>query len=672
MKQQAKKSKYYRSPVSPDAQLALLLSLGLAVIPHVTRLPVWMTLFASGILIYKLATLRYAKLALPKPVIVILGVMVVGSVSLHFSTIFGRDAGVCLLIGMLFIKLLETRQYRDAMVMIALSYFVILTNLLYTQSIPTVLYMLLVVFIITVALVTINSSPGIISWREKLRIALPLILFALPLMFLLFILFPRIPGPIWGLPQDVYSARSGMSDTMSPGSVSQLALSDEVVFRVSFNGEIPPKQQLYWRALVLSEYDGRTWRIARSGERTGPQTRLLGTPTEYTVTLEPHQQRWLFGLDIPAFSNRNIPPAGLSMKIDSAGLLFASNAIVSMSQYRLNSYTEYVLSPTLSNEERNRNLQLPAYNPRTAKLAQHWRTEGLDSEQIIARALNLFYTDFTYTLRPPVPGQNVVDEFLFSTKRGFCEHFAGAFTVLMRSAGIPARVVVGYQGGELNPIGNYMLVRQADAHAWTEVWLNRRGWVRIDPTGAVSPARIERGLDQAIPVRDNPRMLLRRNSPLIAKIDLIWDSINNRWNGWILGYGPEMQKLFMQYLGMENVAAYRLIVILTITLAISLAVIAIISFRQRRPVNRDHAQLIYQRLCRKLGKAGFKKNTFDGASTYLKAIEKDNAPLGRELVPIFDLYIDLRYRRHGKAMEDTKRLKHMVQQFQVKKPKSAA
>ncbi|MBN1379388.1 MAG: DUF3488 domain-containing transglutaminase family protein [Gammaproteobacteria bacterium] len=667
MNQYTRKIRYRDHIASRDAQLSLLLSLGLAVVPHVTRLPVWMTLFASTTLLYKLASIRYPKLALPKTIIVILGFIVAASVSLHYSTIFGRDAGVCLLIGMLFIKLLETRQYRDAMIMIALSYFVILTNLLYTQSIPTALYMLLVVFVITVALITVNSSAGVVSWREKLRIALPLTLLALPLMALLFVLFPRIPGPIWGLPQDVYAPRTGMSDTMSPGTISQLALSDEVVFRVSFTDKIPSKQQLYWRALVLTDYDGRTWRAANSSDKSSAHLLINGSATEYTVTLEPHQQRWLFALDMPVMDIRNKPPAGLNMNINSAALLFASHPIVSLSQYRINSYTRYLLSPVLSNSERDQNLRLPAYNPRSARLSQSWRAEGLNSQQIVAKALKLFHDEFTYTLRPPILGQNIVDEFLFDTRRGFCEHFAGSFVVLMRAAGIPARVVTGYQGGELNPIGDYMLVRQADAHAWAEVWLVDQGWVRIDPTSAVSPLRIERGLDQAIPVRDNPRFLLRNNSQLIAKLGLLWDSVNNRWNGWVLGYGPEMQNLFLKYLGIQNTAAYNLVLILTILLAMALAVIAVISLRKRRPEQPDYAQQIYLQLCKKLAKAGLQKKHYEGASTFLAHIHNSSPDLAGQLKPVFNLYIDLHYRPHVGAAADTKKFKQMVRQLRLEK-----
>ena len=652
-----------RQPVSRDAHLSLLLSLGLAVVPHVPRLPVWMTLFASASLIYKLATLRYPKLALPRLLIAVLGLMVMLSVSLHYSTIFGRDAGVCLLIGMMFIKLLETRRYRDAMVMVALSYFVILTNLLYTQSIPTAFYMLLVVCIITLSLVTINSSPGLISWREKLRITLPLTLLSLPLMVLLFILFPRIPGPIWGLPQDAYAGRSGMPDTMSPGNISQLALSDEVVFRVTFDGAVPDKHELYWRALVLTDYDGRTWRMGAGDTHSAASIRTRGRATHYTVTLEPHQKRWLFALDMPVFSSRNKPPAGLSMKIDASGLLSASAPILTLSRYQVSSYTHYTLTPQLSNTERQRNLQLPDSNPRTLKLAKSWRNQGINAEQIVARALKQFNADFTYTLRPPQLGQNVVDEFLFDTKRGFCEHFAGAFVVLMRAAGIPARVVLGYQGGEINPIGKYMLVRQADAHAWAEVWLHNTGWLRVDPTSAVSPARIERGLDQAIPAGENPRFLLRRSNPFVAQLGLIWDSVNNRWNEWILGYGPEMQSLFLKYLGIQNTAAYNLVLILTIAMAAALTVIAIISLRQRQPLQHDRPQEIILRLYRKLSRAGFNKAPCHGAITFLDTVRRQNPELGNALTPVFNLYIDLRYRQRHPDESDLRKLKQLVHEL---------
>ncbi len=653
--------------LSVEIQIFLLLSLTLTVIPHVVRIPTWMTLFVCLAMLFKLATLYYPKLSLPKPVIITLGFFVLAGVALHYATILGRDSGVCLLIGMLFIKLLETRQYRDAMVLIGLSYFVILTNLLYTQSIPTTVYMLLLVFTITLVLVTVNSNSSQISWPERLRIVLPLSLFTIPLALLLFILFPRIPGPIWALPHDVYTARTGMNDTMSPGTFSELALSDEVAFRVRFNERIPSQRLMYWRALVLWDYDGRTWRAGnkRWVYYPKPETKTFGAPIDYTVTIEPHQKRWLYALDIPVLNANSRAPTGLKLLLNPDGGLRASNAIVTLSRYQISSYPRYVLNPLLGNIDYQRALRLPNTNPQTSELAKSWRGDNLNPEQIIDKALTLFRNEFTYTLSPPLLGKHMVDEFLFQTKRGFCEHFAGAFAVLMRASGIPARIVIGYQGGEYNPRGNYWLVRQADAHAWAEVWLKNRGWVRVDPTNAVSPARIESGLDQAIPLKDNPRFLFRYNSQLIAELGLLWDSVNAGWNEWILGYGPEMQKFLLAYLGIKNASAFHLVFILTAGLAIVLVIIFIFSAKMRQKSESDHVQRIYLKLCKKLSKAGYARKPSVGAQSYLQNIQRQNSELGIKLSPILDHYIELRYRQKLDQTETLKQFRDAVRQLKL-------
>lgn len=671
MRQRKYKPKSQKPSISNDAQMSIILALGLTVVPHIVRLPVWLTLLISAILVYKLATLRYPKLILPRMFVTLLAIVMVAAIGLHYSTLFGRDAGVSLLVGMLFLKLFETRNYRDAMIMLSMSYFVIITNFFYTQSVPTAVYMLFVVAYITMAIISLNAGPATIHWREKLRLVVPMTVMALPLMLLLFVLFPRIPGPLWGLPKDVYSSKSGLSDTMTPGDISQLALSNSVAFRVKFKGDIPDQEQLYWRAIVMHDFDGRSWRPRENWwQIPKPNIEYLGKPVEYTVTLEPHHQRWLFSLEMPDFNNiaqRNVQHA---LFTNASGQIVSAGPIINLTQYSLTSYPEYTLGNHLSKVEREVYLALPDYNPRTVAMGRSLRDGGNKHEDIVKTALLIFNSSFTYTLRPPILGKHTVDEFLFDTKRGFCEHFSSAFTVLMRAAGIPARVVTGYQGGELNPLGDYVAVRQSDAHAWSEVWLQGRGWVRIDPTSAVSPERIERNLDQAIPAGENPRFLLRRHSELLTQLGLVWDSINNRWNEWILGYGPEMQNLFLNYLGIQNTKAYNLVLILTITLAVCLAIIAFISIKRARRIKTDKVQKLYLKLCRKLARAGYTRKPYDGPMTYLNQIEANNVRLALQVKPAFQMYIALRYRAQHRAASYEK-FQHLVRQFKPEQKNTA-
>lgn len=665
----ARKRKTTPTPaISIPMQLGLIVALILTVVPHLSRLPAWVVLFIVVTLGLKLASLRYPKIAPPKIVITVIAMLMFVAVGLYYSTLFGRDAGVSMLVGMLFLKLFETRSFRDAMVMLSLNYFVIITNFLYTQSIPTAIYMLFVVAHITFTLITLNAGPARIDWREKLRLSFALTLLALPLMLLLFILFPRIPGPLWGLPNDVYAATTGLSDTMSPGEVSQLARSYAVAFRVTFDGPVPRQQDLYWRAIVMQDFDGRNWLAEKKWlGKPKPEISYQGPAVEYTVTLEPHQQRWLFTLDL-------VDPdqvGKLSGEYDGiftrGGQLVTPIPVINLIQYRATSYPSYRFGKRLGAAERQQLLQLPKdYNPRTQELAQRWRRENADPRQIIQQALLLFNQQFTYTLRPPPLGKHTADDFLFNTQRGFCEHFASAFVVLMRAASIPARVVAGYQGGEVNPLGEYLLVRQSDAHAWTEVWLDNLGWIRIDPTSAVSPERIEQSLDQAIPANENPRWLIRSDFKLLEQLRLVWDSVNYRWDKWILGYGPEMQQLFLSYLGFQNTTVYNLLLALVFALSLCIAIIAFISLRNARSEHTDKVQTLYLKLCGKLSKAGYPRRPYQGPWQFFEQIEQLDTELANRLKPVIQMYIALRYRPNHPAA-NYNRFLQMVRNFNFKK-----
>lgn len=627
-----------------DIQLWIIGVLVLALAPHAVRIPAWLTGVAGIALLYKIATLHRPGLMPPRFPVILIALIVSGAVALHYSSLFGRDTGIALLTVLLVIKLFETRTFRDGMVMIALSYFAVVTHFLYTQSIPVAVYMLAVVTAVTAALIRLNAAPAPFPGPRAVRSAAVLTGLALPLMLLFFALFPRIPGPLWGLPEDARSGRTGLDDTMSPGAISRVALSDEVAFRVTFEGDPPPRGALYWRALVLNHYDGRTWRQGPE-ERGGPvRYQLENGRTDYTVTLEPHGQRWLFALDLAMPDERTELPPAYRLRQTRRAELRTSKPVLGLAQYRMTSWLDYRLGMTLDGATRAAALQLPAgANPRALDLARQWRREGAGPQAIIDRALAMFYDGFTYTLRPPLLGRHPVDDFLFETRRGFCEHFASAFTVLMRAAGVPARVVTGYQGGQFNPLGDYLLVRQADAHAWTEVWLADRGWTRVDPTSAVSPARIEQSLDEAVPAGENPRRYLRYESELFARLGLTWDAINNRWNQWVLGYGPELQRLLMAGLGFEQAGPGKLIWLLVAASAVALGLIGAVALRRGRS-REDPVQRRWLALCRRLAGKGYVRRPHDGPLNYLNRIRRMNPALGAELAPIVRDYIALRYR----------------------------
>jgi protein-glutamine gamma-glutamyltransferase len=320
--------------------------------------------------------------------------------------------------------------------------------------------------------------------------------FAAPVALVMFLLFPRVPGPFWALPSRSAAGLTGLSDEMSPGMISQLIQSDEIAFRVSFEGPEPPQSALYWRGPVLERFDGSTWRDLERLPQLSPRMQLRGPSFRYRITLEPHGRAWLLALDFPArWSDRD---AMLTNEFQ----LVSRRPIDSAHALEIESWPEASPEPELSPLLRMRNLQQPeGRNPRSTELAIALRAAaGSDAAFVDAVLRHFREQPFVYTLQPPLLGSvHPVDEFMFRTRRGFCEHYASAFTLMARAAGVPARVVTGYQGGEVNPISNRLVVRQSDAHAWSEVWLEGRGWTRVDPTGAVAPNRIELSLGDALP-----------------------------------------------------------------------------------------------------------------------------------------------------------------------------
>ncbi|MGH8482750.1 MAG: transglutaminaseTgpA domain-containing protein, partial [Nevskiaceae bacterium] len=504
--------------LAQSSLLRLLAVLALVVAPHLWRMPPWIGAVVIAIGAWRgLAAWRQWRLP-PQWLKVTLVLATVAAVLASHPGRFGQHAGTALLVAMLLLKLLEMRSRRDVLVVVALCYFVMLTHFLFSQELWTILYLGLCAVTVTAVLVEANHPGAPLAPRETLPLSAGMVALALPLMVALFVLFPRVPGPLWGLPADAGAARSGISDTMSPGDISSLIQSDEVAFRVVFRGPPPAMRDRYWRGPVLSYFDGRRWSAPFRGDEYfrmyDPQTRLhafapthaelSGQAVPYEVTLEPHRQHWLFALDLP--DARQLPH---ETQLTGYYQLLSRPLVKERLRYALASSPRYRLEPDLAEQWQRSARRLPdGRNPLAQALARQWRDEGLDDAQVIERALRLFRTqEFFYTLEPPRLGADPVDEFLFETRRGFCEHYSSAFTVLMRAAGIPARVVVGYQGGELNEVGGYYVVRQADAHAWSEVWLEGSGWIRVDPTAAVAPSRVESGLSAALEPAELPAFL---------------------------------------------------------------------------------------------------------------------------------------------------------------------
>jgi transglutaminase-like putative cysteine protease len=517
--------------------------------------------------------------------------------------------------------------------------FLLVAHFLDAQNLVTAAYMAVAALGLVAGLIATQTRNAELAGAasRNLKLAGQLLVQALPLAILLFLLFPRIHGPLWGLPQQA-AAKSGLSDRMSPGDISQLIQSDELAFRAEFPGARPDSNRLYWRGPVLWDYDGRAWRTVRPIEPTAPNAAGIGSPVRYTLTLEPHRQRWLFLLGLPT----RLPGIPSSLGPDLQWL--AKDPVTERLRYEIDAHLDYRLDPELTGDARARALDLPSgINPRARGLAEIWRGAGTGDVAIVEQALTLFRQQaFFYTLNPPLLGEAAVDDFLFTTRRGFCEHYASAFTFLMRAAGVPARVVTGYQGGEFNPYGNYWMVRGRDAHAWAEVWLAGRGWTRVDPTAAVAPSRVESGVDAALPAAERPAGLVTLEGAWLRPLRLGWDLLNNRWNQWVLGYNQDRQRQFLAGLNPMLATLRGMISLLVIMATATLLLLSLRLLGQRRS-RGDRTVRAYARFCARLGRLGLPRAPAEGAEAFGRRAAQARPDLAEEIDRITRLYVDLRY-----------------------------
>ncbi|NKF23317.1 transglutaminase TgpA family protein [Solimonas marina] len=620
--------------------LRLLLVLTLVYAPHVTHLPLWETGLLVALLIWRaLAATRQWRMP-PRALRVGLVVASVGGIYASYGHVSGQTAGTALLCLMGALKLVELRARRDVMVMVFLMYFMLVTHFFYSQEIWTSIYLLVSCVAITALLIECQHL-GALPPRQTLRKAGVMVAQALPLMLILFVLFPRIPGPLWGLPADAgATARTGLSDSMSPGDIASLIQTDAVAFRVHFDGPAPPPEQRYWRGPVFDFFDGRTWKPSWISRQplAADAVRYLGQPVRYEATMEATRMPWLLALDLP--SDRGLPD---DVRLNHNGELLARRPVIERRRYTVTSYPQYALDPQLDARARQRLTRLPkGRDPRTLALAQSWRAQGLTDRQIVDAALNMIRNEnFVYTLRPPALGADSIDEFLFDTRRGFCEHYSSAFTFLMRAAGIPARVVTGYQGGTLNALGDYYVVNQADAHAWSEVWFDG-SWHRIDPTAAVAPNRIEDGLSAAIDSADGLPAYLAHRTAWRDALKLRWDWLNARWNGLVLGYGPELQQQFLQRFGLGDLRS--MILALTILVTGTLALVGAVLMRRAAPARtQDPALREWQRLTRRLARRGLPAHPGEGPRDYIARVQQTHPEWCDALQTALDLYLSSRY-----------------------------
>lgn len=567
-----------------------------------------------------------------------------------FGGLAGRDASTALFTLLLALKVMESRSLRDFTLVVFLGYFLTICTFLFSQTLLVAAFSTIPVLALTTALISLNQRKGEAENDILLSLGGRLVMQALPVMLVLFVLFPRAPGPLWGVPKDATRGMTGLSGEMRPGSISNLSLSDAVAFRVAFQGSAPQSAQLYWRGPVLWDYDGSIWRSNHSEPAANNTLNADGTPLTYTVTLEPHNKPWLLVLDMP-------------VKTGNAGFVTADyqywsrQPVRSRIRYEATSVLRYHENIPLDESSRTRALRLPEFgNQQARELARKWAEETHNPDQLIQKAMGFFANGFSYTLTPPPLGASAIDGFLFNTRKGFCEHYASAFVFLMRAAGVPARVVTGYQGGEFNPLGGYLIVRQSDAHAWAEVWIDGRGWIRVDPTSAVAPQRIQSGIASALPANE-PLPALARPS-VFRRLRLGWDSINNGWNQWVLGYNQQRQMEFLSKITGSKVSRSDMALWLTGLLIVIVGLIALWVVRPT-PNKLDEIQLAWVKFQTKLSRAGLQRDPAEGPLDFAVRAAQVFPASQAKIATIVELYLPLRYGGDNSAEALAKLQRHV-------------
>ncbi|MBF0347778.1 MAG: DUF3488 domain-containing transglutaminase family protein [Magnetococcales bacterium] len=582
------------------------------------------------------------------------------------ETLFEQEASIAFLVSLIFLKMLELRRDRDLYVIILLGYFLLGTLFFDGQSLFQTFYAMAVAVLLTLVLI-LHQRPGAslnVCWRQ----AGTLVLQALPLTVILFLLIPRLNGALWRLPQSTSLAVTGLSESMQPGSISGLVRSNKVAFRVEFLTSPPETARMYWRGPVLWRLEGETWHV-RSGFRevsgsgtSWPDRETKGPGWVQQVTLEPNSLKLMFALEFP-----ELPPEGGVLNRDRQ--ILSLKEIHSPRRYTVVSHPDPFNPEPLTDREAQWALALPdTGNPRARELAATWKNQMADPAAIIQAGLDFFADHpFVYTLSPPQLLHDRIDGFLFETRKGFCEHYAGAFAFLMRRAGVAARVITGFQGGMVNDLGNHVTVRNADAHAWVEVWLPERGWVRIDPTAVVAPARVAEGIGEALALDPDRPPSLNPGNGFLRRWFQIWDWVDYGWNDLIIGFDSQRQIAWWTALGWVQ-PEYGDLVIAVIVVALLfpwiLSVVVGINFSS---VRRDPALMTYLKFCRKLAKAGVIRDSREGALAFGERAGSQLPHHRREILLIARACARWRYEKSFSSRE-IRALKRRIRDFRPRHP----
>jgi transglutaminase-like putative cysteine protease len=603
--------------------------------------------FVGLLFAIRLASLRWPAILPGTWPLAALTLIGVANAAVTYQGWSGQNAGTALFVSMLVLKLMELRRKSDVRLVATLIGFLVIVEFLFDQSPWLVLYLAAVVLGGIALLVDLNGGLGEARRRGAFAVAVRLSLQALPLTLILFLLFPRLSAPLWSLGLDPSKATTGISDSLEPGAISELVLNGALAFRARFDDTPPAADQLYWRGPVLWETDGRRWSVGKDTASADPAGALLqaSRSIDYEVTLEPTDQRWLFALDMP-----DSVPDGAFISPDHQ--LIARQVVSAVKRYRVTSALDYrTASPDPVHLAAG--LQVPDnVTPRMRRLVEEWRSRSESDWALVQSGLQFFSREsFHYTLMPPRLGANPNDEFLFETRRGFCEHYAGAFAVLMRMAGIPSRIVLGYLGGEVNRVGGYHMIWQSDAHAWVEVLIDGRGWVRVDPTAAVDPSRVDNsGASRMLGAGPSVRFTLEQADAIarfVRDMRLFADSLDAAWQDWVLGFSVEDQLALLQRLRLGELREYGLVALMLAALGLALGILVLASIRERTEV--DPLDAAYARFSRRLARIGLDRRPNEGPIDYGRRVIETRPDLAQAVEGFLDLYVPARYGAGGDA-----------------------
>lgn len=663
-----------------SAVLWILLIQVLVFLPHFNNVPIWLSVLYFACLLWRWGVYqgRWDYPASWVKIILMLAAFI--SVFASYQTVTGGKGGVALLLIAFAYKTLEMKERRDAYMVIMLAYFVVASAFLYQKSFFAAAYLILCTGLISAALVTLNRLPKKTVDFEGLLRGYKILLQSIPLMIFLFIFFPQLP-PMFQINLGADEAKTGLSDTMSPGSISNLTQSNELAFRVKFKGQRPIQQKLYWRAQVFERFDGITWKVSdkkkstlkhqdvfplavyemqsntvESYEEENTNDTLPYEIVAYEIYQEASDQFMLFTLATAWSMSREI-------HLNTDYSLSRDKKIDKLFYYQVESNLSLPRDKELSELSRTLNLTIPIYGNEKAKAhAEKLRRESATDQEFMGKVLQNYRSNkFEYTLQPPKLGANPVDEFLFDTRKGFCEHYASSFVYLMRAGGVPARIVAGYMGGEYNANGDYLLVHQFDAHAWTEVWFPDTGWYRVDPTAWVAPDRINRGIEQSLSAGErilSGNILAARRYNALTNIRLQMDYLNMQWDKWVLGYDEDMQQqVLSKLLGKvtaERIAIFMLLCFVFVVLTTALTLYLKDLMRVRDPLDR-----LYLKMQKKLKTKKFVRAASETPTQFAERVFENDKELGKSLSEFTRRYVRLKYEREGQREERLRQMKEM-------------